>query len=102
MTIQGVMSPVRARHPFRWALVCALLALTGGFPATRAAYAEVASAVSVVEHHARCGAARHHAGGALAAAISPPLIVASAAHPRDVATTRAVAPLYLTHCALLL
>jgi hypothetical protein len=98
MAIQGVMASMRARHPFRLALVCALLALAGGSPSASGGYAEVASAAAVVGVPARYCATSLAvvAAGALA-----PIALTLAPPARSV-SSRAIAPLYLSHCALLL
>lgn len=98
MTIQGVMGSMRARHPFRWALVCALLAIAGGSPSVSGGYAEVASAAAVVGVPARYRAASL----TLVVAGAPaPIALILAPSARSV-SSRAIAPLYLSHCALLL
>jgi hypothetical protein len=109
MITEGAMSPARAKHPFRWALICALLAVAGGAAAERAAYAEVGATASVVRGEAGVGAARQRAArkrAARALAVVAGTHSARVADARivahDVADARAGTPLYLEHCALLL
>ena len=96
------MAAVRAWHPVRLALVCAMLAMAGGSAGGRGDYAEVSSAASVV---LRAGARAHDVRLAAAGAISAPApasFVVARASLRPVTPRFAVAPLYLTHCSLLL
>ena len=98
MAIQDGMASIRARHPFRWAVVCALLALAGGSPSMGGGYAEVASAAAVAGVPARYRATSLPvvAAGALAP------VTLTLAPPARRVSLRAIAPLYLSHCALLL
>lgn len=93
------MAAVRAWHPVRLALVCAVLAMAGGGSSARAVYAEVsARAVAAVEADAAADVAR--AADERAVPSSPPLLARAVARPTD--PSFAHAPLYLAHCALLL
>jgi hypothetical protein len=98
MAIQSVMASRRARHLFRWALACALLAVAGGSPSVSGGYAEIASATVVASVPARHRATSLPvvAVGALA-----PIALILAPPARSV-SSRAIAPLYLRHCSLLL
>ena len=98
MTIHGVMASMRARHPFRWALVCALLALAGGSPSVGGGYAEVASAAAVAIVPARYRATSLP----VVAAGAPAPITLILAPPARSVSSRVIAPLYLSHCSLLL
>jgi hypothetical protein len=91
------MASVRA-HRFRLALLCAALAVAGGAPAARAVYAEVsARAVATARAEAQSAVVTP-----LDAAPTPSLPPLVRALPRPVAPTLVVAPLYLSHCSLLL
>ena len=102
MHTKGTMAAVRAWHPVRLALVCAMLAMAGGSAGGRGDYAEVSSAASQVLHAgARAHDARVAAARAAAAATPASLVVARASsHP--VTARFVVAPLYLANCSLLL
>jgi len=93
------MAAVRAWHPLRLALVCAVLAMAGSAPGARANYAEVsARAVAAVRLEAQREAARPVVDDA----VPPRARLALAAVTRPIAPALVVAPLYLAHCSLLL
>jgi len=89
------MAPAR-RRTVRSVLVFALLALAGGGPAPRAAYAEVSAATLAVQR----ATVTPVAPVAIARAIATPRVV-TLALPSARARVPG-APRYLTHCALLL
>jgi len=92
------MAAVRAWHPLRLALVCAVLAMAGSAPGARANYAEVsARAVAAVRLEAQREAAQP-----VADAAPPPRARVAIAVSRPVAPAIVAAPLYLAHCSLLL
>jgi hypothetical protein len=90
------MAQVRAWHPVRLALVCAMLAVAGGAPAARGQYAEVsARAAAVVRAEAERDAA-------LAPSPAPSHARVALVVTAPAASPFVPAPLYLAHCALLL
>ena len=92
------MAAVRAWHPVRLALVCAVLAMAGGSPAARDGYAEVSGrAVAAIRVEAQRQAPR-----ALATVAAPSRARIALAVTQPVAPSLLVAPLYLAHCSLLL
>lgn len=93
------MAAVRAWHPVRLALVCAVLAMAGGGSSARAVYAEVAARAAAVTR-AAAAADVSRAADERAATSSPPPIARVVARP--VTSSFVHAPLYLQHCALLL
>lgn len=93
------MAAVRAWHPVRLALVCAVLAMAGGGSSARAVYAEV-SARAVAVTHADAAADVARAADERTATSPPPPIARVVARP--VTAPSFHAPLYLQHCALLL
>ena len=93
------MAAVRAWHPVRLALVCAVLAMAGGGSSARAVYAEVSARAAAVTR-ADAAADVSRAADERAATSSPPPIARVVARP--VTAPFVHAPLYLQHCALLL
>ena len=96
MITKGAMAPVRSRRTLRSMLVLALLALAGGGPAPRGAYAEVSAATFAV-HSAAVARAK-------VAAVAPQLVPQRAVAPAAplVRVAVAAAPRYLAYCSLLL
>ena len=102
MITTGAMASAR-RRTVRSMLVCALLALAGGGPAPRSAYAEVSAAVLVAQP------ARSSWAAAVARVVAAPSAARSTAPRRTRSVTAAsaraqlvVARLYLAHSAWLL
>jgi hypothetical protein len=93
------MVAVRAWHPVRLALVCAVLAMAGGSAGARGTYAEVASATAAAAVHAGRHALAVRASSTQPA-VAPALVAVRLARPATVPLV--AAPLYLAHCALLL
>jgi hypothetical protein len=96
MVIHEGMAPVRSRRTVRSMLVLALLALAGGGPAPRGAYAEVAAAARASRSAAVAPVTLAHVTPARA----PDRAVAIAVPPARAEV--AVARLYLAHSSLLL
>jgi len=95
MITTSAMTPAH-RRTVRSVLVCVILALAGGGPAPRAAYAEVAAAAQVLRQ-------------ARVAPVMVASVTAARALPQRVTVGRSLsradvvaAPLYLTNCSLLL
>jgi len=98
MRTSAGMAAVRAWHPVRLALVCAVLTMAGGAPAARAVYAEVsARAVAATRADAHDRALQPLADAAAPSKPPLPRVFAPPAEP-----VLAIAPRYLAHCALLL
>ena len=96
------MPAVRAWHrPVRLALVYAALAMAGGAPAVRAAYAEV-STPAVTQLLSPRAARAAERTPARCAAGAPPSLVATSRITLPPAPLVPARPLYLAHCALLL
>jgi len=92
------MAAVRAWHPVRLALVCAVLAMAGSAQGARANYAEVSSrAVAAVRLEAE-----RQAPEPVVVAPPPSHARVAVAVTRPIAPSLVVAPLYLAHCSLLL
>ncbi len=96
MIIHEAMASVRSRRTVRSMLVLALLAIAGGGPAPRGAYAEVAAAARA----SRPAAASPVTLAQVTPALAPERIAATVVPPARAEVV--VAQLYLAHCSLLL